>query len=157
MQIVLQATQGIVSGSPEFFRRAFGDTYAEFENILIRPQHFIFNREWYEALGGRAEFEEYSANLRRLIQLNELNSLSCFQAWTLGISKSLTKGCTDPMLKRILDFYVPISKKDEREIWQRLGLCVSRHRNWRCCHRMNTSRTQAFFEDTDLEAAIAVA
>src|SRR5438045_2501948 len=66
MQIVLQATQGIVSGSPQFFRRAFGDTYEDFEDILIRPQHFIFNREWYESLGGKPEFEEYSRKLRRL-------------------------------------------------------------------------------------------
>ena len=37
MQIMLQATQGVVSGSPEFFKRAFGDTYQDFEDILDPP------------------------------------------------------------------------------------------------------------------------
>ena len=31
MQIILQATHGIVSGAPQYFRKAFGDTYQEFD------------------------------------------------------------------------------------------------------------------------------
>src|SRR5207253_7201430 len=61
MQIILQATHGVVSGEPVFFKRAFGDTYNEFESILLRPHHFIFNREWYEFGGGRSEYADYSA------------------------------------------------------------------------------------------------
>ena len=34
MQLILQATHGVVSGAPSFFRRAFGDTCEEFERIL---------------------------------------------------------------------------------------------------------------------------
>src|SRR2546430_3936132 len=66
MQIILQATHGIVSGSPAFFKLAFGDTYEEFEQILLRPHHFIFNREWYENLGGKAHFEAYEGELVQL-------------------------------------------------------------------------------------------
>ena len=35
LQIVLQATHGVVSGDPLFFKRAFGDTVSEFETILL--------------------------------------------------------------------------------------------------------------------------
>ena len=44
MQVILQATHGIVSGAPDFFRMAYGDTYEEFESILLRPHHFIFQQ-----------------------------------------------------------------------------------------------------------------
>jgi hypothetical protein len=80
MQVILQATHGIVSGSPQFFRRAFGDTYAQFEDILIRPQHFIFNREWYECLGGRGEFEDYSARLAKLSPSQRTEPVRLFRA-----------------------------------------------------------------------------
>src|SRR5213075_471201 len=66
LQIILQATHGIVSGEPVFFKRAFGDTFADFETLLARPHHFIFNRDWYETLDGRAEFDEYNAVLNKL-------------------------------------------------------------------------------------------
>ena len=45
MQIILQATHGVVSGSPTFFKHAFGDTFEDFERILLLPHDFIFNRE----------------------------------------------------------------------------------------------------------------
>src|SRR5699024_2756628 len=48
MQIILQATHGVVSGSPAFFKRAFGENVREFHDLLSRPHHYIFNREWYE-------------------------------------------------------------------------------------------------------------
>lgn len=66
MQIILQATHGVVSGAPAFFKRAFGDSTDEFEEILLRPHHFIFNREWYEHLNGKAEFEAFQAEFQRL-------------------------------------------------------------------------------------------
>ena len=59
MQVILQATHGIVSGAPEFFRKAFGNAYEEFEGILFRPHHYIFNRYWYEQFDGRAEFDSF--------------------------------------------------------------------------------------------------
>ena len=36
MQIILQATHGIVSGAPDYFRKAFGDTYGEFEDDTVQ-------------------------------------------------------------------------------------------------------------------------
>src|SRR5437868_13210166 len=66
MQIILQATHGVVSGAPEFFKRAFGNSNQDFESILLRPHHFIFNREWYEHLDGRETFEEYNSEVLAL-------------------------------------------------------------------------------------------
>ena len=54
MQIILQATHGVVSGEPTFFKRAFGDTFEDYERILAIPHDFIFNRDWYERFDGEA-------------------------------------------------------------------------------------------------------
>src|SRR6266568_4501987 len=66
LQLILQATHGVVSGEPEFFKRAFGDTSSEFQALLLRPHHQIFNRDWYENLGGRGQFEDYQSELAQL-------------------------------------------------------------------------------------------
>ena len=65
-QIMLQATHGVVSGSEEFFQRAFGHSYGEFERLLALPHAFIFQRDFYEHGEGRPLLDEYRALLRRL-------------------------------------------------------------------------------------------
>ena len=65
-QIMLQATHGVVSGSEEFFNRAFGENYDEFERLLVMPHAFIFQREFYEKGEGRPVLDEYLALQRRL-------------------------------------------------------------------------------------------
>ena len=65
-QIVLQATHGVVSGSDEFFKRAFGRSYDEFERLLALPHAFIFQRDFYENGDGRPVLDEYLALQRRL-------------------------------------------------------------------------------------------
>ena len=65
-QIMLQATHGVVSGSDEFFKRAFGGSYDEFERLLALPHAFIFERDFYENGDGRAVLDEYLALQRRL-------------------------------------------------------------------------------------------
>ncbi|HVT37655.1 MAG TPA: hypothetical protein VHE78_01300 [Gemmatimonadaceae bacterium] len=120
MQIILQATHGVVSGSPQFFRRAFGDTYDEFENILIRPQHFVFNREWYERLGGRPEFNEYSAKLRGLSSAQRLELVRLLSSVDPRHFVDLRARCSDPRLRSMLEHYVPIRKHEERKIWRKV-------------------------------------
>src|SRR6266542_3914902 len=66
LQLILQATHGIVSGEPDFFKRAFGDTPAEFEALLLRPHHQIFNRDWYERQDGEDEFTEFRRHFGKL-------------------------------------------------------------------------------------------
>lgn len=118
MQIVLQATHGIVSGSPDFFKRAFGDTYRDFEEILVRPHHYIFNRDWYERLGGRAEFDEYSAEARKLTPEQRLELNTLLSAHESVEYEGLLRGCNDPAIRRVLRYYVPMPREEERAIWK---------------------------------------
>ncbi len=76
-QIMLQATHGVVSGSHNFFLRAFGNSYEEFEKLLALPHAFIFHRNYYEHGEGRPVLDEYNALLGRLNseQRNELIEL----------------------------------------------------------------------------------
>jgi hypothetical protein len=119
MQIILQATHGVVSGQPQFFRRAFGGTVDEFQEILLRPHHFIFNREWYESLGGRAEFEEYYARFRRLSLSEKRELLDHLSSTVPKLFHRLPKQTSNASLKRILPFYIPLSKEAEARLWAR--------------------------------------
>ena len=70
-QIMLQATKGVVSGSPSFFMRAYGEDPEEFEQILRLPHAFIFHREYFEDGEGRAQREEYESLRRNLSESQE--------------------------------------------------------------------------------------
>ena len=76
-QIMLQATHGVVSGSEEFFCRAFGSSYDEFERLLSLPHAFIFERDFYEYGAGKPVLDEYFALHDRLshVQRAELIGL----------------------------------------------------------------------------------
>jgi hypothetical protein len=118
MQVILQATHGIVSGAPGFFRKAFGDTYEEYESILLRPHHYIFNRYWYEQFDGRAEFESFQAVMGKLSEREktELLGFLCGRdkndyAADLG---ELAAG----RLRDAARFFVPMAKSDEARIWE---------------------------------------
>jgi hypothetical protein len=117
MQVILQATHGIVSGAPEFFRKAFGDTYEEYENILLRPHHYIFNRYWYEQFDGRAEFEAFQAVVGKLSgdERTELLGYLC------GRDKNDYEADLGQLaagrLREAARFFVPMSKADEARIW----------------------------------------
>ena len=65
-QLMLQATHGLVSGNPAFFRRAYGADKNEFERLLSAPHAFIFHREHYEYGDGRPRRDEYEALRRKL-------------------------------------------------------------------------------------------
>ena len=70
-QIMLQATHGVVTGSDEFFRRAFGSSYDEFERLLSLPHAFIFQREFFEYGDGRSIRDEYLSLQRQLTPLQQ--------------------------------------------------------------------------------------
>jgi hypothetical protein len=124
MQLILQATHGVVSGAPVFFKRAFGDSYQEFEDILLRPHHFIFNRDWYERLEGRAEFSEYLSELNHFSSSDKLELLTLLSSVDRrGISK-LHKLASNFNVRNILRFYQPLPREQESRIWavqNRLG------------------------------------
>ena len=73
-QIMLQATRGVVSGSPSFFLRAYGESAEEFERLLRLPHAFIFHREYFEDGEGRSQREEYES-LRKSLSESQENEL----------------------------------------------------------------------------------
>jgi hypothetical protein len=117
IQLILQATHGVVSGAPVFFKRAFGDSYEEFENILLRPHHFIFNRDWYEYLSGKAEFCEFNSKFK-LLSISDKSELiallSSVEPREIG---RLPKRASNSRIREILQFYKPIPKDEEARIW----------------------------------------
>ena len=70
-QIMLQATKGVVSGSPSFFMKAYGEDAEEFERLLRLPHAFIFHREYFDDGEGRAQREEYESLRRSLSESQE--------------------------------------------------------------------------------------
>lgn len=124
MQIILQATHGIVTGSPEYFDRAFGESNEKFRDLLLRPQHFLFNRSWYEHHDGRAEFEEFHRLFERLSpgDRDELNALLA-----VGPSEfdSLCGTAKSAAVNDVLPFYVSPVKTELQKIWDAMRNRVS--------------------------------
>ena len=118
MQVILQATHGIVSGAPEFFRKAFGDTYEEFEGILFRPHHYIFNRYWYEQFDGRAEFDSFQAAMGALSadERTELLEYLCSREKN-DYARDLSLLAAGK-LREAARFFVPMSRADEARVWE---------------------------------------
>jgi len=118
LQLILQATHGIVSGEPDFFKRAFGDTPDQFQAILLRPHHFIFNRDWYEHLGGETEFAEFERHFKKLSANDRAELVTLLSSTNPRDFKGLHKKTTNSLVKRMLPFYLPIAKDAEAAIWR---------------------------------------
>lgn len=111
-QIMLQATHGVVSGNPSYFNHAFGETWEEFEKLLMLPHRMIFHREYYECGNGSAEREEFTCIVNRLtkIQFSELTELlSQLHSSRNDQIDKLIATTTDPEIKQLIQFYSPLS------------------------------------------------
>src|SRR5262249_14830668 len=115
VQIVLQATHGVVSGEPEFYKAAFGSSHTEFEDILSRPHRMIFYRHWYERYDGRAEFDEFRSQFTRLSSPERAELLQ-FLSQKNPAAYTLTLHELPFNLQGVARFYIPISKKREADI-----------------------------------------
>ncbi len=116
-QIILQATHGVVSGNPGYFERAFGSSHDEFKMILMLPHRMIFHREFYETGEGSAERDEFQSIYSRLTdcQLAELiELLSHLKTSTSGQINALVERSCDPVVKRLLPYYEPLSTTSEQ-------------------------------------------
>lgn len=118
MQIILQATHGVVSGAPQFFKRAFGETAEEFHDLLLLPHKFTFNRDWYEKSKGKAELDEFNGKFGRLSESEKSELLSLVSSTDPRYFKELPLKTKSRVLKEILAFYIPLSKEKESEIWR---------------------------------------
>lgn len=115
VQLVLQATHGVVSGEPEFFKAAFGATHEEFEDILSRPHHMIFNRNWYERYEGRGELDEYRAAFRRLSQ-SERGELLAFLSAYNPAQYEPNLGSLPANIRSVARAYIPLERGVELKI-----------------------------------------
>ena len=122
MQIILQATHGIVSGSPEFFKRAFGETPEEYENLLLRPERFLFNRAWYEEFDGKAEFDVFDQQFKRLPTHDKAELSQLLSRVPRRDAAGLVGQASSSAVNRILPFYVPMAKDAEQNIWDSMKL-----------------------------------
>jgi hypothetical protein len=118
MQLILQATHGVVSGDPGFFKRAFGDTYEDFANLLVRPHHYIFNRDWYEIYGGKGKFEEYQGEFGKLSAVERTELLDLIATVDPRHLSGQVKLATTARVKSIMRHYLPLQKDEESEIWR---------------------------------------
>ena len=111
-QIMLQATRGIVSGNPDFFRRAYGANREEFEHLLSLPHAFIFHRNYFEYGEGQGIRDEYEKLRSRFSSSQEkelLNHLAGPPAATRLDERrfaSLVNDLTiDDMVRRAIQFH----------------------------------------------------
>jgi hypothetical protein len=119
MQIILQATHGIVSGSPDYFGRAFGKSPEEFQALLARPEKFIFNRVYFEELEGKPEYEEYSSEFGRLSASDRAELVALLSSAKPSQFKFLAGKTENTAVKRILAWYEPLKEGKERSIWRK--------------------------------------
>lgn len=119
VQMILQATHGVVSGNPAFFKRAFGESVDEFENLLLRPHHFIFHRVWYEEMGGTAEFESFSAQFRRLSESEKIELDLLLSSTDPRNFRDLVGNTKNKKLKNILPYYYSLTHAEEATLWEK--------------------------------------
>jgi hypothetical protein len=118
MQLILQATHGVVSGAPSFFRRAFGKNVDQFTRLLMQPHHFIFNREWYDVGAGASELERFSAAFTKLSETQRLELKRLLSSCDPREIRKLPAIANDGAIKSILSFYIPLPKEIETAIWK---------------------------------------
>ena len=117
MQIILQATHGVVSGAPDFFKRAFGDTFEDFERILLLPHDFIFNRKWFERFDPGERLAAYRAEFVGLADHERAELIELLSSCEPREFAGLASRATTSALKQILRFYVPVPKDELFAIW----------------------------------------
>lgn len=145
MQIILQATHGVVSGEPEFFDHAFGASAAEFSALLLLPQHYLFNREYFDSGPGGAERAEFQNAFNKLSidQRSELCAL--LSSVDPASYRNLLDRTVDRQLIKVLPFYRLPDRATERKIW-----ATSRHlRSTRTT--VTTMTAEEIVEDAGLE------
>ena len=119
MQIILQATHGVVSGAPEFFKRAFGETEAAFHDLLLWPHKFTFNRDYYEKGPGEAELHEFQAKFSKLSESERGELLWLVSSTDPRYFKDLPQKTKGKQVRDVLRFYIPLTEAEEKVIWQR--------------------------------------
>ena len=148
IQLILQATHGVISSSKSFANRAFGSTEQEFLDLLMWPNRYIFNRAWYQELDGRDELDSYQTKLANLtkLQRDQLLEFIC-QNYNSQYEKALGSLKTKK-LRDIAEHYIPLTEDEERVIW---NVCKERRQEMR--NAASKIPDDEFVEDAGLELA----
>lgn len=117
IQIILQATHGIASGSPSFFRNAFGASHEEFEALLLRPHHYTFNRAWYEQYGGKADLDDYESQVAKLSESEREQLIEVLCSHKKSEYRGAIDGIKGANIRRVMEHFIPLPHDKEREIW----------------------------------------
>ncbi|MBP7052172.1 MAG: radical SAM protein [Phycisphaerae bacterium] len=105
IQCVLLATHGLVSPNPHFVRRAFGDSYEHFIEILSMPDRYIVHRERYE----RDQAKDWRRLFRRLSQSQRDEFLDALAIINKSRDKKNTIG-EFKVFRALLEHYYPRGK-----------------------------------------------
>ena len=126
-QIMLQATKGVVSGSPSFFLRAYGESHEEFEKLLRLPHAFIFHRAYFEDGEGLAQREEYESLRRGLSDSQETEMVHLLanpsKGYGLGpryFQDLANDHSVDPQIRQLMTFHGLDTREDTKTHSQKL-------------------------------------
>jgi hypothetical protein len=120
VQLILQATHGIVSGAPDFFRRAFGENQEAFHDLLAMPHHFIFNREWYESHGGKGELATYKKAYGKLSQGDRDELMEVLSSGPPSKWSKAFKASKNGTVRELSPFYAPPTSNELSDIWKEM-------------------------------------
>ena len=117
MQVILQATHGVVTGDPAFFKYAFGDAEADFSDMLATPHDFIFNRGYYEREDPEGRLGEFRSELGKLGAADRAELLCLLSSCDPSAFRHLPGKSSSKQVGRILRFYEPVPKREQARIW----------------------------------------
>ena len=126
-QIMLQATKGVVSGSPSFFVRAYGEDAEQFERLLRLPHAFIFHRDYFEDGEGQSQKEEYESLRSSLSQSQEEEFVYLLANSSHGngigprhFREIANDQAVDHQIRRLMRFHALDTKEDAKMYGRRL-------------------------------------
>ena len=117
MQIILQATRGVVSGEPTFFRHAFGSSNEEFSSLLLYPHSYIFNRDWFERGPGSAQLLDFRTQFSKLTVWQKVELLTLLSSVDPSKFSLLRCNTSDLQLRSILPHYELLPRVKEQTMW----------------------------------------
>ncbi len=98
IQCILNATHGIVSPNPEFFRLSFGNSYDEFSKIVSMPDEYILYRSKHR--------EEINAWNESFSNLNDEQKGTFYKLLEDLHNHDLVGEIEDEKLSEIIQFYI---------------------------------------------------
>ena len=109
LNVILNVTSGVVAKEEDFFLRAYGNTEAEFIEILTMPDDFIRFRDFFENKGFTQLWKKYYA------RLNEEQKNTLIDILDKMVDEpNVMKLHYDELIDKILQFYSLKKKKIEK-------------------------------------------